>query len=32
MHRDSRNTNAGADENSAVTSVADMFMRAREYM
>lgn len=32
MHTDSKKTNAGADENKAVTSVADMFMRAREYI
>lgn len=32
IHIDRRNTNAGADENSAVTSVADIVMRAREYI
>ncbi len=32
MHTESRKTNAGADENNAVTSVADMLMSAREYI
>lgn len=32
MQTESRKTNAGADENKAVTSVADIFMRALEYM
>jgi hypothetical protein len=32
MQMENRKTNAGADENRAVTSVADMLMRAREYM
>lgn len=32
MHIESKNTNAGADEKSAVTSVADILIKAREYM
>ena len=32
MHIDSMKTNTGADENNAVTSVADIVIRAREYM
>lgn len=32
IQTDNMNTNAGADENKAVTSVADIVMRAREYM
>ena len=31
MNMDRRKTNAGADEKRAVTSVADIFMSAREY-
>ena len=32
MNRESMNTNAGAEENKAVTSVGDVLMRALEYI